>query len=251
MSLEFVKLYEGVMRSLKNVLIKFLSPLITFFRIINYNALPTRLIRPTAIDALYDRAQVSSAKYIEQNISTAMIFKERTELWSYALDSVTVNGINLEFGVSWGKSINYFSKILGPERKIFGFDSFLGLKQDFFGTPFTQKSFSTGGSLPRVNKNVELIVGWFSETLPEFLLSHVELFSFVHLDADTYESTIEVLDLISDRITLGTVIVFDEYIGIPNWMNNEYRAWAEFVEKRNLKYQYIAFSPQSVAIKII
>lgn len=239
------------MQFLKIIAAKLLYPLISVIKLIFYYSLPTRLIRPTAIDILNDLTQVSSARYIENNISNAMIFKERTDLWKYALNSATNSGLYVEFGVSWGKSINFISKNLKPGQKIIGFDSFMGLKEDFYGTSHIKNSFSTNGNLPKVSGNVELVVGWFSETVPKFLLQHSDSFAFIHMDADTYMSTIEVLELIKDRISKGTIILFDEYIGVPNWINNEYKAWTEFVNNYKLKYMYIAFSPQAVAIKIV
>jgi hypothetical protein len=73
----------------------------------------------------------------------------------------------------------------------------------------------------------------------------------MHLDADTYDSTKIVLELTADRIKPGTIIVFDEYFGYPNWQNNEAKAWKEFVEFYKRDYAYIAFSSQSVAIKVL
>jgi predicted O-methyltransferase YrrM len=235
----------------KNFTLYLLKPLIAILRIFLYYGLPQHISRPTAIDFLEKRALESSADYIEKNGSHAVIFKSRTQLWSFALNQVTLSGIYAEFGVSWGKSITYFAKRLQPGRIIFGFDSFYGLKEDFSGTHFTKGAFTTKGVLPKVPKNVVLNKGWFGETLPGFLLKNLESFSFIHLDADTYESTKEVLDLIKDRITSGTIIVFDEYIGVPNWYNNEHKAWSEFIAATKLEYKYIAFSSQSIALRII
>ncbi len=50
------------------------------------------------------------------------------------------------------------------------------------------------------------------------------------------------LSLLRGRIVRGTVIVFDEYLGSPNWRNGEFRAWAEFVKAKGLAYRNLAFS---------
>jgi len=239
------------MNSFKNIALRLFTPLIAILRIFLYYGLPQHMSRPTAIDLLEKRALESSAIYIEKNGSRAVIFKSRTQLWSFALNQITLNGICAEFGVSWGKSITYFASRLPAGQKIFGFDSFYGLKEDFSGTQFTKGAFTTNGVLPKVPKNVVLIKGWFNETLPGFLTDNLENFSFIHLDADTYESTKEVLDFIKDRITTGTIIVFDEYIGVPNWYNNEHKAWSELVRVKKLEYEYIAFSSQSIVLRII
>ena len=235
----------------KNFGFYLLKPLIKIFRIFLYYGLPQHMTRPTTIDFLEKRALESSAVYIEKNGGRASIFRSRTQLWSFALNKVTLSGVYAEFGVSSGKSITYLANRLPSEQIMFGFDSFYGLKEDFSGTHFTKGTFTTGGILPKVPKNVVLNKGWFSETLPGFLLKNLGPFSFIHLDADTYESTKEVLDLIKERITSGTIIVFDEYIGVPNWYNNEHKAWIEFIAVTKLEYEYIAFSSQSIAIRII
>jgi predicted O-methyltransferase YrrM len=234
----------------KKIILKLLTPLIAVLKISLYYGMPQHLSRPTAIDLLEKRALESSAVYIEKNGNRAVIFKSRSQLWSFALNQITLNGIHAEFGVSWGKSITYFASRLPSEQTIFGFDSFYGLKEDFTGTHFTKGAFTTNGKLPKVPKNVVLLKGWFSEVLPDFLINNLAPFSFIHLDADTYESTKEVLDLIKDRINSGTIIIFDEYIGVPNWYNNEHKAWIELVEIKKFDYEYIAFSSQSTVLRI-
>lgn len=226
-------------------------PLISILKIFLYYALPERIVRPTAIDILEMRALESSALYIENNGKNAMIFRSRPNLWSFALNQVATKGIFIEFGVSWGKSINYFAKRLPKDKTIFGFDSFQGLRENFTGTGFGKEAFTTGGKLPKVPDNVVLVKGWFKDTLPSFLEQNLNTISFIHMDADTYESTKEVLDLVADRIKFGTIVVFDEYIGNPNWINNEYKAWKEFVAKKNINYQYIAFSPQAAVVRVM
>jgi len=54
-----------------------------------------------------------------------------------------------------------------PKTPIFGFDSFEGLPEDWSG-PWIKGSFDMNGNLPRVHPNVQLIKGWFDDTIPEF-----------------------------------------------------------------------------------
>jgi hypothetical protein len=60
-----------------------------------------------------------------------------------------------------------------------------------------------------------------------------------------------VLSLLGERIVSGTVIVFDEYLGFPNWQRGEYRAWQQFVETRGLRYRYRAFGNTPVAVLVL
>jgi len=233
---------------MRNLLVRALYPLINLFKLFLYYGLPERVVRPSSIDVLERRALESSARYIEEHGASAMIFKSRSDFWSFSMNQVSINGLTVEFGVSWGKSIKHFASIIPKDKKIYGFDSFQGLIENFYGTAFTKGAFSTEGVIPKLPNNVVLIHGWFADTLPTFLKEHSSPFNFIHMDADTYESTKQVLDLIGSRIIAGTIIVFDEYQGNPNWINCEYKAWQEFVSLHKINYQYLAFSPQSATL---
>jgi hypothetical protein len=66
--------------------------------------------------------------------------------------------------------------------------------------------------------------------------------SFINVDCDVYDSTKYVLEQLSDRMRVGTVIMFDEYYNYPNWREHEYKAWQEFVAARKIIYRYTGFS---------
>ena len=72
----------------------------------------------------------------------------------------------LEFGVASGNTINYISQF--TDDKVYGFDSFEGLPEKW-RDGFDKGAFSQNGTLPKVNQNVELIKGWFNETLLPFI----------------------------------------------------------------------------------
>ena len=88
----------------------------------------------------------------------------------------------LEFGVASGKTINYISQF--TDRTVYGFDSFKGLPEKW-RDGYDKGAFSRDGTLPTIRANVELIKGWFSNTLPAFM-AHNKKVSFLHLDADLY-----------------------------------------------------------------
>jgi len=199
---------------------------------------------------LNERVLRSSAAFIEANSSKAMIFSTRAKFWDYGISRADKQMIFAEFGVSWGKSINHFAKKLPDKTIMYGFVSFEALKEDFTGTSFTRGTFSTYGKLPKVPKNVNLIRGWFQDTLPTFLAKIQGNFGFVHLDADTYESTKLVLELLGNRISSGCIVMFDEYLGVPNWENHEHKAWTEFATSKKIRYEYIAFAPQGAMVRI-
>lgn len=72
--------------------------------------------------------------------------------------------------------------------------------------------------LPWILENVELIKGWFDETLPIFV-SRCDIISrkayFIHIDCDLYSSARIVFANIAQFIKEGTIIAFDEYFNYP------------------------------------
>ena len=155
---------------------------------------------------------------------------------------VNTSGLLLEFGVFSGNTINYFStKTAGP---VYGFDSFEGLPESWGRTDmnFDKGAFNLNGNLPRVNPNVTLIKGWFNETLPKFLKENQGPITFLHIDCDLYSSTKTIFDLVKGRIAHGCVIVFDELLNYPGWLDHEWKAWWELVDATGLKYEWIGMN---------
>ena len=103
------------------------------------------------------------------------------------------NTLWLEFGVASGKSINYISRFTND--KVYGFDSFEGLPEKW-RDGFEKGAFNRNGYLPHVNSNVELIKGWFNETLVNFIQTQNKKVSFIHMDADLYSSTKYIFDIL-------------------------------------------------------
>lgn len=199
---------------------------------------------------LRERSILSSADYAEKHLDTAMIFQTPQELWNYAVSTVQIkDGLHLEFGVFKGHSINHFAARL-PDRDFHGFDSFEGLAEDWKGYHLPKGTFDLGGKLPDVHDNVTLHKGWFDKTLPDFLKKNKQEVSLCHVDCDTYESSLYVLETLSHRLVPGSVIVFDEYYGYPNWENGEYRAWQEVCAQSKIKYEYVAFANMQVCVII-
>jgi hypothetical protein len=149
----------------------------------------------------------------------------------------------LEFGVFKGKTVNYISNFTND--KVYGFDSFEGLPEDWrYG--IYKGRFSTNGHLPEVNNNVELIKGWFSETLPDFIKTHNKKVSFIHMDADLYSSTKCIFDNLKDYIDRDCIIVFDELINYPGFdgQTGELKAFYEFVTENKVDYEWIGMDGQ-------
>lgn len=179
-------------------------------------------------------------------------FENQQQIMLNCLDQSTIEGLNLEFGVYQAQTINVCSNY--HKNKIFyGFDSFEGLPEDW-RTGFLKGHFNLGGNLPKVNSNVVLIKGLFSDTLRPFLESKQEKISFLHIDCDLYSSTKCILQEIKNYISKGTIILFDEFYNYPGWENCEYKAWEEFASlNKDIKFEYIGvnINHEQVALRII
>merc|ERR1712150_35443 len=176
------------------------------------------------------------------------------------------NSMWLEFGVFQGRTINQVAKYaqyMKPEgEKIYGFDSFEGLPEDWsigvVGSSnaddriMSGKTFDLQGRLPPVEENVELIKGWFDDTLPKFLEKYesnlVENGSdrsdmkigLLHVDCDIYSSTKTIFTLLQPYILPGTVIVFDELVNYPTFKSHEIKAFFELLqENKHLNFEWI------------
>ena len=151
----------------------------------------------------------------------------------------------LEFGVFTGESINYFSKFV---KKIYGFDSFVGLKEDFLIGQMSKGDFNLNGKIPYLKSNVTPIKGWVQDTLPDFLKKFNPKINFVHMDLDTYDSSKFTLEAIKPYLKSGCVILFDEFYNFPGWEHGEFKALQE-VFKEN-EFQYMAFSSDAYRVAI-
>lgn len=146
------------------------------------------------------------------------------------------DGLFLEFGVQKGLSINKLAEWL-PDKTIYGFDSFTGFPDD--GRIDWKQDFAT--DIPKVCDNVQLVQGYFEDTLPCFLESHREKVSFMHVDCDIYSSTHTIFQnmLKLDRIGEGTVIAFDELINYKTSFWNEILALYRFLLSSSLNISWL------------
>ena len=171
-----------------------------------------------------------------------------------------LNDLWLEFGVFRGSTINNMSNY--TKDTVYGFDSFEGLPE-FWREGFDAGAFNLEGQLPSVNNNVELIKGWFTETLPTFLEAHPSSnITLLHIDCDLYSSTKYVLDTCRYFIKPGCIVVFDELINYDGWDgdNGEFRAFNEWVQENDIKFEWIGMNGkigdvggihERVALKIV
>jgi hypothetical protein len=152
----------------------------------------------------------------------------------YELFKKTLNlaGDIVEFDVFKGVSLSRFALLrelfcVPASKKIIGFDVF----GEFPGTEFTagktarNNFISTAGvvgiekdqlerllELRGLNKNLELVKGDITETLPKWLEQNPHSrFSLVNLDTDIYEAAVIILEKIWPRLVNGGVLLVDDY----------------------------------------
>ncbi|CAD7699411.1 unnamed protein product [Ostreobium quekettii] len=146
-----------------------------------------------------------------------------------------------EFGVFTANSLRRIASRL-PDRRVFGFDSFVGFQEDWElpgGTVSKDFFHIEGSAWLDVGDNVELVKGFFSESLPAFLAANPEPFGFVHIDCDLYTSTRDIFDLAGSRFQPGTVVVFDEFFchGADN--RGEFTAFYEWTRRTGRRFEFI------------
>jgi hypothetical protein len=166
-------------------------------------------------------------------------------------DSDANNHYNyLEFGVGRGTSSKIFLKHL-EKKKLYGFDSFVGLKEDWVGQNYTANSLSQKGIVPKLGPNFFPIQGWIQDTLPEFLKKNPKKINFIHVDCDTYETTKFILSNLKPYLIKGCVILFDELYNFPGWRAGEYKALIEVFNENEYKYLAFSYNKNNVTIQLV
>jgi len=234
------------------------------FRVFNrtfgivFRGIQNTLIQKTTPAGLHyivnQMALQDSAEYAITHFSEALIFKKRETLWNYCIKRISElqNKVEIiaEFGVWRGNSINYFAKKC-PNANVYGFDSFEGLEEDWSGYVLPKGTFSTKGNIPKCEKNIKLFKGWFEETVPKFRQElNDSKIQILHIDSDTYKPAAYVLGALYKNLGVGTIVIFDQYFGYPNFRSHEFKAWKDFVNSNGIEYRYIGYTEMQVALEI-
>ena len=139
-----------------------------------------------------------------------------------------------EFGTYKGVTANWMLPYLPEDGTLHLFDSYKGLSRSWSGLP--KGSFKTE---PPVFTDPRVVMhnGWFEDTVS--VLADRTL-SFIHIDCDLYESTLDVLWQLPP-LRQGTIILFDEYAhtlgGKP--VDDEHRAFTEWAADNDILYRYL------------
>ncbi len=148
----------------------------------------------------------------------------------------------IEFGVDLGASVTTIARFIKKNTNIYAIDSF-GLHDDsikknvseydehYHGSykPFTketrfgdfsyiQMTRNINDEINKKNSKLETIAGFFPKLDENSMKKISEIkFSFVHLDLDLYQSTIDSFKFVKSRLEKNAIILIDDY----NFINQE------------------------------
>ena len=139
-----------------------------------------------------------------------------------------VSGAFVECGVWKGRTLLMLAALGGPNRTVWGFDSFQGFPElsTHDMKESAEREHFRDTSLPMVQKflafnkvSSRLVSGFFRDTLPKHK-REIGLIALLCLDCDIYDSYQCCLEELYDSVAPGGVILLDEYKG-----EYEYRKW--------------------------
>ncbi len=126
-----------------------------------------------------------------------------------------IDGDIAEIGVYSGGSAKVINEYKNKNKKLFLFDTFEGLKDccekdgEYLKNGFFEYGYENVKELFKDDDSVELIKGYFPEST-NTVVDNTK-FSLIHLDVDTYQSTLNCLNYFYDKITKGGAIVVHDY----------------------------------------
>jgi len=155
----------------------------------------------------------------------------------------------LEFGVASGISMRAWSGMnRQPASRLMGFDSFLGLPEDWNRTS-KKGTFNRNGMPPEIpDSRIKFHVGWFQDTVPGFLASYSPANRVViHNDSDLYSSTLYTLTMLDRFISPETIVIFDEF----NDVLHEYRALVDYSTAYRKTFRIIGATQRFVQAAVV
>lgn len=180
--------------------------------------------------------------------------------WKFFEMTADIEGDIVECGVGRGRSLisilslNRFIETSNEKtysRKVFALDSFEGFpepteldisprnpkKGEWSSSPNNQFEYSvetlhrvlTCADLGGLRENkLELVKGFFDETTHSL---QVEKISILHLDGDLYESVLTPLENLWAKISIGGIVIIDDYIADKKYDHNKFPGARKAIEK--------------------
>ncbi len=209
-------------------------------------------------------------EYIDQFALYAGINTIAQKMFCFEIlkESLHVPGHIVEFGVWKGTNLVFLAKLLtclqpNSHKLVIGFDNFSGLPEPTendgkIASEYVGRYCGDENILRKVielyglDELIYLIVGDALETIPKFEVEAPEaIVSLAFIDFDLYEPTKVALEYLSNRLSIGGIIVFDEALS-PAWPG-ETKAMLEFLNSTKGKYRmksnYLSRQPSMYIIR--
>jgi hypothetical protein len=179
--------------------------------------------------------------------------EEAFNLCKYVEKTNLINGDLIEVGVWNGGSAQILNRYKSKNKKLFLFDTFDGLKDcnnkldgDFLENGMMVYDYNYVVDLFKDNEDVIITKGYFPKSAKDILTNKL---SFVHIDVDTYQSTLNGLNFLYDKMEVGGVIVIHDYVNNPH-TKGVLLAVDEFLENKIEKIIVPEGKTQGVIIKL-
>jgi len=192
----------------------------------------------------------------KSNTGICQTDSEFESLYKYVLESNKIEGDLVEVGVYEGGTAKLINNFKSKEKKLYLFDTFQGLVDCIPEIDITLKNglFDSEFKLDYFNEifkkeNVEVVKGYFPNSAPEGF--ELKKFSLVHIDVDTYESTLNSLNYFYEKMSIGGYIVVHDYNNQWGHTNGVPKAVNEFLNRTQEKIYEVTDSQCSILISNI
>ena len=144
--------------------------------------------------------------------------------------SFRIPGDIVEFGVAKGRSTRTI-RLAASEcekhvpanarKRIYACDSFEGLPEKFENLGVG--AFATE---PPHIRGVNIVKGYFEDTLTKELAAEIRVVALASLDADLYSSTLCALNWLTPLLCTGSLLLFDEFLGEKESEKRAFEKWS-------------------------
>jgi hypothetical protein len=188
-----------------------------------------------------DLANVPVIRLKDSDPSKHRIKEIRNFSISLAVEAISLKGDWCEFGVYRGETARELLKYLPGDSKLYLFDSFEGLPEDWSGR-FKKGYFKLDeDQIPRFSDpRIVVKKGIYSSVERDYFKSSNSV-AFSHIDCDLKSSTIDALNIMRPALRIGTIILFDEFLHSLDGkiISDEYEAWKYWTRMEGVEFRYL------------
>jgi O-methyltransferase len=144
-------------------------------------------------------------KIIKENVEGDFV---ETGVWRGGV-SILIQGILIENGLDELKKVYVCDSFQGLPTQTSAIDRQASMNNAHFLEVSLERVKNNFSKYNLLQNNVIFVQGWFRQTLPEL---NVERISLLRIDADFYESTMDVLSNLYHKVSTGGYIIIDDYM---------------------------------------